>query len=197
MNAFPFDTRPCRKAVAPRVAAFALSLLSLPAPGPALARDHVLGIRGEGFSYAVKEPSGWLVDSTIAREFGVDAILYPVSGDPHSADTPVIRVVLANKLADDANAALNHETGQYRSRHRNVKSAPLAVAHPRYHVAGRRICVGDEFCDYITHITTGTAGKVTLSVVLHRPGRPAKAGELAAYQRIVASVDDLVAQSAR
>ena len=80
----------------------------------------------------MREPSGWLVDSTIARAFGADVVLYPVSGDPHSADTPVIRLVLANKIADDANAALDLETGQYRSGHRNVKSGALAMTHPRY-----------------------------------------------------------------
>ena len=71
------------------------------------------------------------------------------------------------------------------------------MTHPRHQVSARRICVAEEFCDYITHVTTGTAGKVTLSVILHRPKRAANTGELAAYQRVVASVDDLVARSGR
>src|SRR5207302_456039 len=97
--AHPLALRTNRIRAANRVA---LSLLcaSLFGFAPSLAAqptEHGLDIRAQGFSFNVKEPRGWLVDSTIAREFAAHVILYPVAGDPRSPRTPLIRLIVWNK----------------------------------------------------------------------------------------------------
>lgn len=185
-----------RTLAAQRLAAIVLcaSLFGLVSTALGQPRDHVLDIHGEGFSFVVKEPPGWLVDSIIAREFGANVIFYPVTGDPHSPGTPVIRVVVSNKISENADAVLNREMEQYRSHHQNGKLGPAAVTHQRYRASARRYCVPDGFCDYVTYVNPGPDSKVMLSVTLHRPKRMATAGELTAYRRVVASLDGVIAE---
>jgi hypothetical protein len=73
-------------------------------------RRHVLEVRGDGFSFEVREPSGWFVDSTIAGEFGASVICYPANRDPYSPGTPLIRVVVEKK----SSAAAATELTAYR-----------------------------------------------------------------------------------
>jgi len=152
-------------------------------------KRHVLDVSGEGFAFAVKEPPGWFADTTIAREFGANVIFYPAAGDPHSAGTPVIRVLVVTKISEDTGADLKNHIDHYRSRYRNVEFRDSAATHPRYRAYAKRFCVPGKFCEYVTYLNPGPGSRLLFSVTLNRPGQPATSLELAGYTKVVASLD--------
>jgi hypothetical protein len=152
-------------------------------------KRHVLDVYGDGFAFEVREPPGWFVDSTIASEFGASVILYPTTRDPHSPGTPVIRVAVAKKIGEDTGADLKHTMVYYRSRYHNVEFLDSAASHPRYGVYTKRFCLPRKFCEYVTYLNPGPASSFLLSVVLTRPKHAATSIELAAYKRVIASLD--------
>ena len=152
-------------------------------------KRHLLDFYGEGFAFVVKEPPGWFVDTTIAREFGADVIFYPAAGDPHSSGTPMIRVLVMKKSSDDAAADLNHAMDKYRSRYQNVEFRDSVATHPRYRAYAKLICAQGKFCEYVTYLNPGPSSRLLLSVTLNKPGHPATSIELAAYRQVVASLN--------
>jgi hypothetical protein len=152
-------------------------------------KRHVLNVYGDGFAFEVKEPPGWFVDSTIASEFAASVIFYPTTRDPHSPGTPVIRVVVAKKISEDIGADLKHTIDYYRLRYHNVEVRDSAALHPRYRAYAKLFCLPGKFCEYVTYLNPGPASSFLLSVALTRPKHAATSIELAAYKRVVASLD--------
>ncbi|MDQ2961993.1 MAG: hypothetical protein M3R31_02365 [Pseudomonadota bacterium] len=152
-------------------------------------RRHVLDVYGEGFAFEVREPPEWFVDSTIASEFGASVIFYPNTRDPHSPGTPVIRIVVLKKISGDTGADLRHTMDNYRSRYHNVEFRDSAVSHPRYRAYSKLFCLPGKFCEYVTYLNPGPASSFALSVSLTRPKHAATAMELAAYKRVIATLD--------
>jgi hypothetical protein len=149
---------------------------------------HVLDFSGEGYAFVVKEPPGWFVDTTIAREFGADVIFYPVARDPRSSDTPVIRVIVKKKTSEDTGADLNRYVDRYRAQYRNVEARNGTATHPRYRTYAKRLCTPGKFCEYVTYLNPGRGSALMLSVVLNRPGHSTPT-ELTAYKQVVASLE--------
>jgi hypothetical protein len=152
-------------------------------------KRHVLDVYGDGFAFEVTEPPGWFVDSTIASEFDASVILYPTTRDPHSPGTPVIRVAVAKKISENTGADLKRAMDHYRSRFHNVEFRDSAASHPRYRVHAKRLCLPGKFCEYVTYLNPGPASGFLLSVALTRPKHAATSIELAAYKRVIASLD--------
>jgi hypothetical protein len=152
-------------------------------------KRHVLDVHTGGFAFEVSEPPGWFVDSTIASEFGASVIFYPATRDPHSPGTPVIRVVVAKKVSEDTSVDLKHAMDYSRSRYHNVEFWDSAASHPRYRAYAKLFCLPGKFCEYVTYLNPGRASSYLLSVTLTTPKHAATAIELAAYKRVVASLD--------
>lgn len=152
-------------------------------------KRHVLDFSGKGSAFVVKEPPGWFADSTIAREFGADVIFYPVTGDPHSPGTPLIRVLVLNKASEDTGADLNHYVSVLRSCYSDVASRDGSATHPHYRAYTKVICVRGKFCEYATYLNLAASSSLLLSVTLNSPGHSATTIELATYQRVVASLN--------
>ena len=152
-------------------------------------KRHVLDVYGDGFAFEVTEPPGWFVDSTIASEFGASVILYPTTRDPHSPGTPVIRVVVAKKISEDTGADLKRTMAYYRSRYYSVEFLDSGASHPRYRVYAKLFCLPGKLCEYLTYLNPGPGSSFLLSVVLTRPKHAATSIELAAYRRVIASLD--------
>jgi len=161
----------------------------LPASIAGEPKRHVLDVHGDGFAFEVREPPGWFVDSTIASEFGASVMLYPTTRDPHSPGTPVIRVAVAKKISEDTGADLKRTMDHYRSRYHNVAFRDSVASHPRYRAYAKMFCLPGKFCEYVTYLNPGPASSFLLSVVLTRPKHAATSTELAAYKRVVASLD--------
>lgn len=136
----------------------------------------------------MKEPPGWFVDSTIAREFGANVILYPTARDPHLPDTPVIRLFVTKKISEDIGADLKHAADRYRSRYHNVEFRDIVASHPHYRAYAKLFCVPGRFCEYLTYLDPGPRSFL-LSVAITTPGHAATAIELGAYKRVVASLN--------
>ena len=152
-----------------------------------------LDIRTDGLSFIVKQPRGWFADSTIAHEFGAKVIFYPVAGDPRSPETPVIRVIVRNKDVRNTDAMLERELERYRSMDRTVKSAPSPAANAHHRTQARRYCVQNGFCDYASYVDPGRGSNAVVWVMLRHPRGAASAAELSAYQRVIASVEEISA----
>jgi hypothetical protein len=151
-------------------------------------KRHVLDVYGDGFAFEVTEPPGWFVDSTIASEFGASVILYPTARDPHLPGTPVIRVAVAKKIGADTDADLKRVMDHYRSRYRNIEFRDRAASHPRYRAYAKQFCLPGKFCEYVSYLNPGPARNFLLSVALIRPKHAASSIELAAYERVIASL---------
>ena len=152
-----------------------------------------LDVRADGLSFIVKEPRGWFVDSTIAHEFGAKVIFYPVAGDPRSPGTPLIRVIVRNRDVRNTDAMLDRELERYRSMDRTVKSASSPAANARYRTQARRYCVQNGFCDYVGYVDPGRGSNAIVWVMLRQPRGAASASDLSAYQRVIASVEEISA----
>jgi hypothetical protein len=162
-----------------------------PAAQAAQPPEPGLDIRAAGLSFTVKEPRGWFADSTIAHEFGATVIFYPVAGDPRSAGTPVIRVILRNRDVRRTDALLDRELKRYRSMDETVRSASTPAANARYRSQARRYCVQNGFCDYVGYVDPGRLSNAVVWVLLRQPRGAASAPELSAYQRVIASIEGL------
>jgi hypothetical protein len=149
----------------------------------------VLDFYGEGSGFVLREPPGWFVDTTIAREFGADVIVYPVAGDPRSSSTPVIRVVVMIKTSEDIGADLNDYVNTYRTLHRNVESRSGTATHPRYRAYSKLLCAPAKSCEYVTYLNPGPASRLLVSVTLNSPGHSAPSTALTAYRSVIASLD--------
>jgi hypothetical protein len=151
-------------------------------------RRHVLTFYSEGFAVAVREPEGWFADSTIARDFGADVILYPAAGDPYLAGTPVIRVSAMRKIHDDASADLDDFLDLRGNRDANAVVRDAAVTHARYRVHAKSRCAPKAPCSFVAFVDPAAAYGRILSVTLVTAA-PSDASTLAAYRLVVASLE--------
>ncbi|MBP1688357.1 MAG: hypothetical protein H6Q33_4500 [Deltaproteobacteria bacterium] len=165
------------------------TILGAVSPAAGEPKRHVLDFSGQGSAFVVKEPPGWFADSTIARAFGADVIFYPVTGDPHSPGTPLVRVLVMTKASTDTGAELNHYVNAFRSRYRNFALRDGSATHPHYRAYSKGFCVQGKFCEYVTYLNPGQSSNLLLLVTLHRRGHSVASSELTAYQRVVASLE--------
>jgi len=96
---------------------------------------------------------------------------------------------VAKKISEDTSADLKHTIDRYRLRYHNVESRDGAASHPRYRAYAKLFCLPGKFCEYVTYVNPGPASSFLLSVVLTRPKHAATSIELAAYKRVIASLD--------
>jgi hypothetical protein len=127
-------------------------------------------------------------DSTIARDFGADVILYPAAGDPYLAGTPVIRVSAMRKIHDDASADLDDFLDLRGNRDANAVVRDAAVTHARYRVHAKSRCAPKAPCSFVAFVDPAAAYGRILSVTLVTAA-PSDASTLAAYRLVVASLE--------
>jgi hypothetical protein len=96
---------------------------------------------------------------------------------------------VAKKISEDPGANLKLALDSYRSRYGNVVFRDSAAAHSRYRAYAKLFCLPGKFCEYVTYLNPGPARRFLLSVALTRPKHAATSIELAAYRRVVASLD--------
>jgi hypothetical protein len=98
---------------------------------------------------------------------------------------------VAKKIGEDTAGDLKRAMDHYRSRYHNVTVRDSPASHPRYRAYAKLVCLPGQFCEYVTYLNPGLASSVLLSVALTRPKHAATSIELAAYKRVVASLDGI------
>ena len=179
-----------------RLMAFALiaTVLGLTAVAPARADTKLdsLIVYGDGFVFAVKEPTGWHGDTQHAASLNANVIFYPASHAPDD-HTTFIRVSVNSRESETAEADLDADMADYRKKYPAVEFKDLQTSHPSYAVAGKAFAVAGQFPECVAYVNPGPTKRQMFSVAMNTGPTVATAEELAAFRAVIASLNLLSA----
>lgn len=157
-----------------------------PKAGNKPAEKPPLVIQGQGFSFSVSQPDGWLADEQAMKKYQANLAFAP---KPEPGKEPEASIVIQARRKVNENVALNLESDKqaYRQKDPGVQFAALDVKHPFYAVFPQLISKPGEYYVYTTYLNPKGFGYF-LSVVMPRKKSPATPQELAAYKAVVESL---------
>jgi len=146
-----------------------------------------LVVYGDGFSFGVKEPSGWKGDTTKASEIGANIVFYR-DGETYKNAVALIRVRVGKKVDEDTAADLAYDVNDYKKRSPGVRFGDIAASHPKYVVYPKLFFVPGKFYEYVAYLNPGPGIPKLFSVAMYKNTAEATPEELAAYREVLASV---------
>ncbi len=101
-------------------------------------------VYGEGYSFWIDAPKGWVLDPKTAKEYGANVILYQTGFSFRNAPA----VIYANTLTTDKKVqdAMKHEADTYKkkyegiqiSRRTNIQTKDKKIAHVQYYKGNKK-----------------------------------------------------------
>ena len=170
-----------RLKLATLIAAFAVAVIA--APG----RADGLIVYGDKWAFAQAEPKGWHGDTEAARRYHVNIVFFPEDPSSRAADV-TIRVRVNGKTDEDIAGDLAADMDEYRGKFPKVTFTELAASHPRYQVVSKLMSVPGEFFEYAVYLNPGKECPYVLSVAMSKAKVAASAEELAAFRKVLASL---------
>ena len=170
----------------PRPAIAALVLLTLAAPTSAERQADRVIVRGDGFTFSVKEPPAWRADLGHAPRFGAHVLFYQTRR-ALKGGASLILVRLNRNTQSDAADDLRHDLDAYRKRFGTVAFRDLEVSHPEYRCFAREFTVESLFHEYLTYVNPGEGRPDRFAAALNTEAA-ASPEELEAYRAIVGSL---------
>ena len=170
----------------PRPAIAALVLLTLAAPTSAERQADRVIVRGDGFTFSVKEPPAWRADLGHASRFGAHVLFYQTKHALRGGAT-LIMVRLGTNAANDAAQDLRSDIDDYRKRFGGVAFRDLEVSHPEYRCVAKEFAVESLFHEYLTYVSPGRGRTERFAAALNTEAA-ASPEELEAYRAIVGSL---------
>lgn len=164
-----------RKLLTPLFALFALSLFA----------QGNISIVGNGYSFSVNDPLGWVRDMRHAQNMYANVLYYP-NGDSPSSQTTMILATLKKKTKDGLHAMMENEMSSYMVEKPSVKYKVMELQNPQCETNTQLAYVEDDFYHYVCYLDPGESYKHGLSLVLMVPGREATVSEMETYKEIVA-----------
>jgi hypothetical protein len=156
---------------------------------PAPKNIDTLLVYGDGFLFSVKEPDGWhCVCDEQASQYNVNAIVLP-SDEQSRAHHVAIKVRVNQKSDENTIEDLKADMQQYRRKYPKVQFADLSVAHPEYKTCAKLFLFPNDFYDYVAYVNPGPRTWFTLSVSMSKEKVPATKAELAAYEKVLQSLN--------
>jgi hypothetical protein len=158
----------------------------------AIADDEkkALIIYGEGFSFSVREPSGWTADTEGASRIGANVVFTP-NGSTSDSTAPLLRVRLSEKVDENTRADLEHDMQDYQQRFPSVKFGDLKIDHSSYPVFSQLFFIPAEWYEYVAYLNPGEAVPKLFSVSMNLQKRRATDGELTAFRDAARSLQFL------
>ena len=158
-------------------------------------RDSLI-VYGDKFSFAVKEPTGWIGDTEAAARFDAN-IVFHLSSETIENAGALIRVRLSSKADENTAADLKDDMDGYRKQYPKVEFQKIAVSHPTYPVFSKLFMVPNGFYEYVVYLNPGRKVPYLFSVSMNKQKNRATPDEFAAFQQVVASISFLTTEVKR
>ena len=143
-------------------------------------------VYGEGFSFSVHEPEGWVGDIDKAAAYHANIIFYPEGGDPEKV--PLVQVALFHKQDEKTADDLAYDVKSYEQQYHDLQKEDFRVDHKEYRVFSKLVFVKKEFYQYIAYVNAGEKFLNGFSIGMNIAKRPATDEEMKAYREIIASL---------
>lgn len=145
-------------------------------------------ISGNGFSFTLKQPAGWICNTQKAEEYMANAILY-VNEDSIKTGGALVQLSVFLKPDEFTEKDLEENISTYKNEYSNLKETNIdSIVHPTYRTYGKLEYVPDDFYQYIIYLNPGQQFKYGFSVGMNIYKRPANNEELDAIKLIVSSL---------
>jgi hypothetical protein len=146
-------------------------------------------VYGEGFAFTVAEPAKWKGDIKSAAQWGANIMFYPQGESLSAPGTIVIRIGVFDKTDEDTSKDLEADMNQYRSKYPKVAFKDIDGIKAQYKAWPRLFYLAKTFYEYVTYLNPGPEHRKLISISMNKPGTPATADELHAYQAVVQSFE--------
>jgi len=144
-------------------------------------------IYGEGFSFSVKEPSGWTGDTSNAAAILANVLFFK-DGETCQTENVTILVRINKKMDESVEKDLEFDMDQYRNQYPTVQFKDITVTHLQYKTYSKLFYVKDTFYEYVTYVNPGSGKPVTFSVSMNVQKNEASKEAFAAYQKIIGTL---------
>jgi hypothetical protein len=148
--------------------------------------DQLL-VHGENFMFGVKEPPGWVGDTTNAEQFNSNVVLHEV-GQPAAAWIGLIRIRVDEKVDENTSADMAADMKDYKAQHPHVRFKELPIPNSHYRCLAKVFFVPGDFYEYVTYVNPGPNKPILVSVSMNTGPTEATAKELDAYKSAVQSL---------
>lgn len=142
---------------------------------------------GEGFSFSLKAPKGWIGDIENAANYNANIILYTSKNELLNGGA-IIQAQAFSKNDENTNEDLAYDISSYKNEYPALKEQNLVAKHKTYKTYSKLIFVDNNFFQYITYINPGIEFHKGVSIAMNIAKVPATEEELAAYKQIVNSM---------
>lgn len=143
-------------------------------------------VYGDGFSFSVHEPEGWVGDIDKAAAYHANIIFYPEGGDPEKV--ALVQVALFHKQDEKTADDLAYDVKSYAQQYPDLQKEDFRADHKDYRVFSKLAFVKKEFYQYIAYVNAGEKFSEGFSVGMNIAKRPASDEEMKAYRDIIASL---------
>jgi len=144
-------------------------------------------VYGNDFAFGVDEPDGWHGDTEAAERYSANIVFFPGSETSKAADV-TIRVRVNDKVDENLAADLEADMQSYKKEVPGVAFGELDVKHPKYATFPKVFSKPGEFFEYIAYLNPGPEYPFHLSVAMSKKKTAATAEELAAYRKVLESL---------
>jgi len=165
---------------------FLTSLDSFEQTKKAPKKDNLV-VYGEKFMFSVKEPSGWIGDIDIAKEYSANIVFYKTLSDLKNGGA-LIQVYNFKKTDEKTENDLEYDIKEYKDENKNLKQQNLVVYHKEYKCFSKLVYVDKNFYQYIVYVNPGSKYKSGVSIAMNISKRQATEEELSAFKLIIASI---------
>jgi hypothetical protein len=148
--------------------------------------DQLL-VYGDDFMFGVREPPGWIGDTTNAKGFEANVVLHE-SGRPRDSWFGLIRIRVNPKENENISADMAEDMRSYKAQFPNVQFKDISIASPRYVCLSKLFYIPGESYEYVTYVNPGPKHPILFSVSMNTEKSEASAKELEAYKLALQSL---------
>jgi hypothetical protein len=149
--------------------------------------ESSLLVYGEGFSFTIKEPKGWIGDIENAKEYGANIIFYKDKTDLKNGGA-IVQVLGFTKQDEQTNKDLEADVESYKKEYPKAKLQDFEAKHKDYKTFSKLVYVDKKFYQYIVYINGGKKYINGFSVAMNISNRQATQEELQSYLNIISSL---------
>jgi hypothetical protein len=149
--------------------------------------DRLL-VSGNGFAFGVREPPGWHGSTDEAARLSSNVVFYR-QGESADAAVALVRIRINDKTDENLDAELTADMDHYRSQYPKIEFRGLSVPHPSYRVVARLFALSGEWYEYVAYVNPGPGKPWIFGASMNKQRQEATADELAAFRKVVASLE--------
>ena len=144
-------------------------------------------VYGTGFTFSIKEPTGWVGDTENAEKYHANIIFYPKKENSNGNNT-VIRISVNKKVDENTKADLDYDAKGYRKKYPSVEFRDITLKHENYKIFSSIFFIPNDFYEYVAYINPGSHNNELFSASMNKQKTKATLSELNAYREAIASL---------